>query len=332
MRSARLLGIVLAAAFAGAVLHFFGLEFQGGDVYPEYSSLRSDPLGAKLLYDTLARVPGIHVARNFATLDEIAPGSAVLMLGWDPAAAAGEADTLERAAARGLRIVVALRAGQDVKTDVFAKKWPLRLGTDADRGRVHRLYFTETGDWTATDRIGRKILAIEKPFGKGAIAIWAESDDFANQSTASMDRFESVSRAIGPAGEVVFDEQHFGMRESGTVIGLARRFRLTGFALGLGLCAALMLWRAGSPFPPLDQHPADRHSGRTAHAGLVTLLRRNIPPSQVAGLCWQEWLSSHRLEIAPELAGRAAAILSKSANPIDAIRDIQSALQSKGEI
>jgi hypothetical protein len=332
MKSARLLGIVLAAAFAGAVLHFFGLEFQGGDVYPEYSSLRSDPLGAKLLYDTLARVPGSRVARNFAALDEIAPATAVLMLGWDPAAVAAEADTLERAAARGLRIVVALRAGQDLKMDVFAKKWPLRLGSDADRGRVHRLYFTETGDWTATDRIGRKILAVEKPFGKGAIAIWAESDDFANQSTASMDRFETVTRAIGAANDVVFDEQHFGMRESGTVIGLARRFRLTGFALGLGLCAALMLWRAGSPFPPLDPPPAERHSGRTAHAGLVSLLRRNIPQTEVAGLCWQEWLSSHSRQIAPERAGRAAAVLRDSVNPVDAIRQIQSALQSKGEL
>jgi len=331
MRS-RLQAIVLAAAFAGAVLHFFGLEFQGGDVYPEYSSLRSDPLGAKLLYDTLARVPGIRVSRNFAALDEIAPGSAVLMLGWDAAAAAGEADTLERAAARGLRIAMALRAVPNAKNNSFAKKWPLRLEADVARGRVHRQYFTEVGDWTAVDRIGPKILAVEKPFGKGMIAIWAESDDFANQSTASMDRFETITRAIGRARDVVFDEQHFGMRESGTVVGLARRFRLTGFVLGLGLCAALALWRAGSPFPPLDSRPAERHSGRTAHAGLITLLRRNIPPSEVAGLCWQEWLSSHRRDVAPERALRASAVLRESANPVDAVRHIQSVLQAKGEL
>ena len=60
--------------FLAAVVFFAGMsmlfdrEIASGSVYPEYSSLRSDPDGAKLLYDSLARLPGITVDRSFMSL------------------------------------------------------------------------------------------------------------------------------------------------------------------------------------------------------------------------------------------------------------------------
>ena len=38
---------VLLVLFGFGVLRLFRLRFETGDVYPPYSSLRSDPLGAK---------------------------------------------------------------------------------------------------------------------------------------------------------------------------------------------------------------------------------------------------------------------------------------------
>ena len=333
MTRTRILLTVLAAGFAWAVLHLFGLEFAGGDVYPEYSSLRADPLGAKLLYDTVERVPGMRVSRNFGPLDEIAAPGVVLLLGWDPASAAEEAAALERRAARGLRIAIALHPRGYVRPDVFSKSWPLRVAADPDRRRVHTLYFSDAGDWTVLDRVGAKILAVEKRFGSGAVAIWSESDDFANQSTAALDRLDTVSRAIGPFHHVIFDEQHLGIRESGSVIGLARRFRLTGLALGLGLVAALALWRAASAFPPVEQRPVERLEGRTSHAGLVALLRRNIPASELAAVCWREWLVSHGRAVKPDRIARAAAIVDDNGvKPLATLREVQSVLSAKGMI
>jgi len=62
------------------------LRFESGDVFPAYSSLRSDPLGAKVLYKSLSALPGITVDRNFRPFDELLEitNSSILLLGLDP--------------------------------------------------------------------------------------------------------------------------------------------------------------------------------------------------------------------------------------------------------
>ncbi len=58
------LTLLLAALLIG-VVHLFILRFQDGDIYPAYSSLRSDPLGTKALYESLARFEHITLQRNY---------------------------------------------------------------------------------------------------------------------------------------------------------------------------------------------------------------------------------------------------------------------------
>ena len=50
--------LLIAAAGLAAIGLLFELRFAAGDVYPRYSSLRSDPVGVRALYDSLARLPG----------------------------------------------------------------------------------------------------------------------------------------------------------------------------------------------------------------------------------------------------------------------------------
>ncbi len=47
------------------IFHIFTLRFRAGDIYPPYSSLRSDPLGAKILYEALSILPGHNVKRDY---------------------------------------------------------------------------------------------------------------------------------------------------------------------------------------------------------------------------------------------------------------------------
>lgn len=55
-----------AAMFAFGVVYLFELRFQAGDVYPPYSSLRADPLGAMALYESLEKIPGMTVRRDYS--------------------------------------------------------------------------------------------------------------------------------------------------------------------------------------------------------------------------------------------------------------------------
>lgn len=64
-------GLVAFAAFAAGVVHLFSLRFSAGDVYPIYSSLRSDPLGTKALYESFDGCCGLRVERNYEPFENI---------------------------------------------------------------------------------------------------------------------------------------------------------------------------------------------------------------------------------------------------------------------
>lgn len=102
----RSLGVIalalLLAAFDFGLMRLFELRYSAGDVYPPYSSLRADPLGAKVLHDALREVPGLSVSRNMQPLFRLArpAGSTVLLLGLE-----GPAD-LQALAVQGARVVI----------------------------------------------------------------------------------------------------------------------------------------------------------------------------------------------------------------------------------
>ena len=64
------LGLAAAlVAFTLGVVHLFDLRFSLGDVYPPYSTLRADPLGAEVFYEALAAQPALGVERNLRPLN-----------------------------------------------------------------------------------------------------------------------------------------------------------------------------------------------------------------------------------------------------------------------
>ena len=70
-RAPILILVVCLVAFALGILQLFHLRFEQGDVYPAYSSLRADPLGAMALYESLERMPGIVVRRDMSARNKL---------------------------------------------------------------------------------------------------------------------------------------------------------------------------------------------------------------------------------------------------------------------
>jgi len=64
------LALLLVCMLAG-VIHLFAMRFQGGDIYPPYSSLRSDPLGTRVFYESLGTFKDITVQRNYQQLSSL---------------------------------------------------------------------------------------------------------------------------------------------------------------------------------------------------------------------------------------------------------------------
>src|SRR5690606_17698337 len=65
--------------FGYGLLHLFSLRFEQGDVYPQYSSLRADPLGTKALYDAFNSTGALQTQRNYRPLQRLRPAEPVAL-------------------------------------------------------------------------------------------------------------------------------------------------------------------------------------------------------------------------------------------------------------
>ncbi len=67
--------LALCAALLGGVLYLlFAERFETGDVHPAYSSLRADPMGAMVLYESLEMLPGVTVVRDYSANNRLPEG------------------------------------------------------------------------------------------------------------------------------------------------------------------------------------------------------------------------------------------------------------------
>lgn len=67
----------LIAVFLIGVVNLFLLRFEAGDVYPPYSSLRSDPLGTRAFYESLDNLENIAAKRNYRPMSKIKSGQGI---------------------------------------------------------------------------------------------------------------------------------------------------------------------------------------------------------------------------------------------------------------
>jgi hypothetical protein len=349
-----------AAAFAWVALALFNRQFASGELYPVFSSLRTGPAGTCLLYDSLARLPGLRLERNYMPLAYWQGDDATLLLLGVPALDANWNEgnllsTATRLASRGNRVVIALyrdpgarwkQADLDSRpaSDGAAKDkpaapaidslWQLRLGLDSDPAKPHPLFIARAAGWSALESEDGKLIRASRPFGRGSIVITTESADFSNRATVSLERLGPVIESLGVSRHIVFDERHLGLAESGSVVAIARHFRLAGLACGLALLAALFLWRNATSFPPrLPASIAAPRTGRASGSGLLTLLARHIPPRDAVEACWRAWVAANRDRLRPELVSSAEAILATNRErPLEAMRALQSLLNTKGHL
>ena len=63
--------MTIVSIFLLGVIQLFRLRFEAGDVYPPYSTLRSDPLGGRAFYRSLENLDNISVRRNYQQLTNL---------------------------------------------------------------------------------------------------------------------------------------------------------------------------------------------------------------------------------------------------------------------
>lgn len=113
--------ILTLLLFLAGLVYLGWLRFAGGDVYPPYSSLRADPVGAKLLHEVLVEMDGITVERNFTpySFKQIHEPPVLFLIGLNPDQALFESDWKKLSAwvGSGGRMVLALKERLVVETE-----------------------------------------------------------------------------------------------------------------------------------------------------------------------------------------------------------------------
>ena len=157
------------------------------------------------------------------------------------------------------------------------------------------LYFVRLEpDWEQLYEAKDQPVLIRRHWGSGDIIIATDSYFLSNEALRNDRRPLLLSLLAGGPGVLLFDESHLGTQEQEGIMALAEKFRLEGFLYGMIGVFILFLWRNSTPLVPpratdVRQPLGGTISGKDSRSGLVNLLRRNIPPSEILKVCLTEW-------------------------------------------
>jgi hypothetical protein len=101
---------------------------------------------------------------------------------------------------------------------------------------------------------------------------------------------ELLSWLIGPYASIVFDETHLGIREAPGVMSLVRQYHLEGILAGTILLAGLLIWKSMTSLVPPQSllRPGVIETEFRFRPGFTNLLKRNIAPSKLLGVCIEQ--------------------------------------------
>lgn len=309
---------VLLAGFAFGIARLFQLRFESGDVYPPYSSLRADPLGARAFYESLDELPGLTVRRHVRTGNTLPEGRNTTLF------VAGarvpemryldedEFKSLERFMFEGGRIVVSLLPPE-------MEPWLARVEDARQRRRAEERDQSEKkGDRKSDDRTGgepppqkrNQRLDEDEWFGANPISLkerWGVEFDYKNlpRDDAGVGRPVSVRRhadlnlpewiawqtgacfdAPGTNWRTIYRrddrpvliERRFG---GGSIVLSADSYFLSNEAMRKDRYPELLAWLVGSSGAVLFD---ETHLGVTEDPGIAALIRKYRLHGLVAGL------------------------------------------------
>jgi hypothetical protein len=303
--------VLLLAVFLAGAWEVMVAPLITGEVYPAYSSLRTDPLGAKALFESLSEQPGLSVTRLYKAQSPLDSETTLLILGVDSLAWTKSpqpvADDYEKLVPKGGRIIIAFLplAAPKVPPNAGAieEQWHIRFRyrkasaqEEGDTGAMPResaLYFEPGPEWRVLEEHQENAAVVERNLAGGTVVLVGDSFPLSNQGLLDSSDAALIAGLIGPAKRVLFDENQFGVSETGSAAVLIRKYRLETAIGMLFAIAGLFIWHSSSSFlPPRADTRAAPVSGRDLHDGLAALLRRNIPTSQLLSTCWKEWIRS----------------------------------------
>ena len=313
-RAPILIFCVCLVAFALGILQLFHLRFEQGDVYPAYSSLRADPLGAMALYESLERMPGITARRDMSARNKLPESSDTTYLHlaantrdwrWMPESLVTE---IESFLSRGGRLVISCKPETTGNT-FLSRADDMAHGTNAPGSKPKRVGKKTTPEESPKPRKpGEKADDDEEEFVKRmnlqerwGFAVSHESlpqgDDVAESVTVTNRSASALPPSMAWHSATLFTklstnwqviyargsnavvmERHIG---SGSVVFASDSFFVSNEALLRDRHPELLAWLVGPNRLVIFD---EAHLGVVEEPGVATLMRRYRLHGLVAGI------------------------------------------------
>ena len=315
----------------------FNAGFETGGIYPAYSSLRKDPEGVSVLFESIRRIAPA-TERSYRPLASAqGSGRTLLLLGAAPdqllESATLDHRMVETLVRQGNRVVLALkpeRLASKQAMEGIQKAWGVKIqnaGTEDESD----IQFSVNPDWTVVQGDRERADIVERSFGTGSLVLVASSTAFTNGAMAESPDIGLLVSILGASEPIVFDEEHLGIVEAGSVMKLMGALHLQGVLFGLLIPVGLFVWRVSASFPPAARSEPTQHmKGRHSFSGLIALLRRNLASADLAAACWQEWLKGAPRAPTPERRAQVEReLIARGAQPMYALRNIHEILNRK---
>lgn len=272
--------VIVTTLFLYGVITLLLMRFQAGDVYPPYSSYRSDPLGTKAFYEALGLLPGVETVRNVKPLTNqsgLSEGT-ILFFGMYTRDFSGmdgsTVQAIEDALSEGGRIVVtfvpthAKPPSPATEEEIFDP--PQKDAGDQHNGEEKQEpyctdYINLTERWSVDTELSAetsskaRLRAPERNLPPSLV--W--------HSTLVFKPKNSAWRTIYTmAGKPVLIERSYG---TGSIVMASDSFLLSNEAMKNSRYPHLLAWLCGDH----DRIIFDEtHLGIAKHPGIATLLRR----------------------------------------------------------
>lgn len=299
----QLLIVLMIVGSAYGLYHLFILRFEVGDVFPDYSSLRSDPMGTRALYESLENLKKINVQRHYRPVSKLEPGEKMVLLFLGIANvnrfASNENDIkdLEKIAEKGARVIFSFYPTKgktrgsntnDKKSNIrsipyMESRWGTKLAFEkkddhqtpaqkvSDKGQLPEsipwhssLYFESvSSDWKTVYERNGHPVMLERRFGRGSIILSGDSYFFSNEALFKDRHSALFAWLIGKNTSIIFDEYHLGINQNPGVMTLARKYRLHGVFIALVVIAGLFVWKNAVVFVPPTQDETQTDAAHT---------------------------------------------------------------------
>lgn len=283
-------------------------RFERGDIYPHYSSLRKDPLGCSLFFESLEQLNDLNVQQYFSEPPESRNQRTQFLIGV-PLGSFNIVKQAFQSAADGDQVVISFQthsriSGQDklaIQREEWMKHFGFEIGLSSHQSEKRIELNQQLYPWYSnltfqhlTPKWNEELplnsgnaRAIQAKWGQGNIWLYTDSYLFSNECFDQSPPLSYLSQFIPQSSNIIFNEVHHGIESHIGISDLVARYHLQGVVLGVILLALLYIWSCSIPMIPKHAsfNKALQSTEHSSQSGLKLLLERSLSSSQALKQC-----------------------------------------------